>query len=103
MISTHTRETDPDAVTIDRKIPLWGVLSVVGGLLVQAVLVWNGQALQAAEIRHQSDQIQDLTQQVKAMAALMAAKDGIDIKQDLRIDELGRRVTALEGAKENRR
>lgn len=98
-----TRITDHEAVTIDRKIPLWGVLSVVGGLLVQAVLVWNGQALQAAEIRHQSDQIQDLTQQVKAMAAVMAAKDGIDIKQDLRIDELGRRVTSLEGAKENRR
>ena len=98
-----TRVTDPDAVTIDRKIPLWGVLSVVGGLLVQAVLVWNGQALQASEIRHQSEQIQDLTQQVKAMAALLAAKDGIDIKQDLRIDELGRRVTALEGTKENRR
>ncbi len=102
-MNASTRSTDPDAVTIDRKIPLWGVLCVVGGLLVQAVLVWNGQALQAAEIRHQSDQIQDLTQQVKAMAALMAAKDGIDIKQDLRIDELGRRVTALEGAKENRR
>ena len=97
------RADDPEGVTIDRKIPLWGVLSVVGGLLVQAVLVWNGQALQAAEIRHQSDQIQDLTQQVKAMAALMAAKDGIDIKQDLRIDEIGRRVTALEGSKENRR
>lgn len=99
---TTTRTSDPDAVTIDRKIPLWGVLSVVGGLLIQAVLVWNGQNLQASEIRHQSEQIQDLAQQVKGMSAQLSAKDGIDIKQDVRIDSVERRVTVLEEAKGRR-
>jgi len=97
------RSTDPDAVTIDRKVPLWGVLGVVGALLTQAVIVWNGQNLQASEIRHQSEQIQDLAQQVKGMSAQIAIKDGIDIKQDLRIGELDRRVTVLEEAKGGRR
>lgn len=102
MNAQHTRAEDPESITIDRKIPLWGVLSVVGGLLIQAVLVWNGQNLQASEIRHQSDQIQDLAQQVKAMAAQLQAKDGVDIKQDVRIGDLDRRVTSLEATKERR-
>lgn len=94
-----TRTGDPDGITIDRKIPLWGVLGVVGGLIVQGVLVWNGQSIQAAEMRHQSEQIQDLVTQVKAMTAQLAAKDGIDIEQNLRIGELNRRVTAIETAR----
>ena len=95
---TAIRAQDPDAVTIDRKIPLWGILTAAGAVLGQGLLLWNGQNLQAAEIRHQSEQIQDLAQQVKSMAAQIATKDGIDIKQDLRIDELNRRVTVLEEA-----
>lgn len=93
------RSTDPEGITIDRKIPLWGVLTLVGALVGQAILMWNGQNMQAQEMRHQSEQIQDLAQQVKAMATQLATKDGTDIGQNLRIDELGRRVGALEGAK----
>lgn len=96
---TASRATDPDGVTIDRKIPLWGVLCVVGALLGQGALVWNGQSLQAAEIHHQSDQIHKLSDQVEAMARQMQAKDAVDIKQDFRIDELERRVLAVEDRK----
>lgn len=97
-----TRRDDPEGVTIDRKIPLWGVLGVIGGLLAQAVVIWNAQNLQTAEIKHQSEQIQDLAAQVKAMAAQLNAKDGIDLKQDLRIESVEQRVTKLEAAKERR-
>ena len=93
------RSTDPEGITIDRKIPLWGVVCMAGALVGQAVLMWNGQNMQAAEMRHQSEQIQDLAQQVKAMATQLATKDGTDIGQNLRIDELSRRVVILETAK----
>lgn len=98
-----TRATDPNGVHIDRKIPLWGVLSVVGCLLGQAVVVWDGQRLQAAEIHHQSEQIADLTQQVKAMATQLATKETLDVEQNLRITGLERRVNTLETTREAHR
>jgi hypothetical protein len=93
-MSPH-RANDPEGMTIDRKIPLWGVLCVVGAFIGQGALVWNGQNLQAAELRHQSEQIHNLADQVK----LIAAKDAVDIKQDFRIDELERRILTVETAK----
>lgn len=97
-MATH-RATDNEGVTIDRKIPLWGVLCMAGALIGQAILMWNGQNMQAQEMRHQSEQIRDLAEQVKAMATQLATKDGTDIGQNLRIDELSRRVVILESAK----
>jgi len=99
MPAAHTRADDPEGVTIDRKIPLWGVLGVVVALIGQGILVWNGQNLQAAELRHQSEQIKNLADQVKGMASQLAAKDAIDIKQDFRLDELERRMLTVEQAK----
>jgi len=99
MNAQHIRADDPEAVTIDRKIPLWGIFSVIGAFCIQAVVVWNGQQLQASELRHQSEQIQELTTQVKAMASQLGAKDAIDVKQDFRIDELERRVLTIEQVK----
>jgi hypothetical protein len=96
---TPHRAGDPEGITIDRKIPLWGVACMGAALVGQAILMWNGQNMQAQEMRHQSEQIQDLAQQVKAMASQLATKDGTDIGQNLRIDELNRRVVILETAK----
>lgn len=96
---TSSRATDPEGMTIDRKIPLWGVVLIVAGFVGQGVLVWDGQNLQAAEIRHQSETITKLSDQVKAMSSQLVAKDAVDIKQDFRIDELERRVLTIETAK----
>jgi len=93
------RTDDPEGMTIDRKIPLWGVLSFAAFIVGQGLLLWNGQNLQAAELRHQSEQLHELTVQVKAMAAQLNTKDAIDVKQDLRIDELERRVLTVEQIK----
>jgi hypothetical protein len=98
MMATH-RATDSDGFIIERKIPLWGLLCMVGALVGQAILMWNGQQLGAQEMRHQSEQIQDLAQQVKAMTLQQATKDGTDVGQNLRIDELVRRVSTLETVK----
>jgi hypothetical protein len=92
----HTRADDPDGIKIDRTIPLWGILTLAGGLVGQAVLMWNAQTLQAAEIHHQSEQIQELAKQVSRLSEKFEAKEGVDREQDLRIGEISRRVTALE-------
>lgn len=99
---TPTRTSDHGSVTIERKIPLWSLLGVFGGLVVQGVLVWNGQNLQAAETRHQSEQIHELAEQVKTMAAQIAAKDAVDVGQDASIRDLARRVQAIEEARARR-
>ena len=98
-MNAQTRNTDPDGVTIDRKIPLWGVLCAAAMIFGQGVLLWKGQDLQAAELRHQSEQIHEMAGNVKAMAAQLSAKDAVDVKQDLRIDELERRVLTVEQVK----
>ena len=84
------------SITIDRKIPLWGILTVCGAILGQGALLWKGQELQAAQLTVQAERIKELTLEVKAMSASLASKDGKDITQDLQIESLSRRVTALE-------
>lgn len=90
-------------IQIDRKIPLWGVFGVIGAFVVQGALVWSAQQTQAVEMRYQSNQIADLAAQIKAMAEQMATKNGKDIEQDLRLNEMSRRLIILEGASQNRR
>lgn len=101
-----TRHTDHGSfdhgVTVDRKIPLWGILSMVAAIAAQAALVWSGQREQAVEMRHQSEQIRELAIQVKGLAGQLATKDSKDIEQDLRLNELSRRVLALETARGGR-
>lgn len=84
------------SITIDRKIPLWGIITVCGAILGQGVLLWKGQELQAAQLAVQAERIKDLTVEVKALGAALATKEGKDITQDLQIESLSRRVTALE-------
>jgi len=89
-------------ITIDRKIPLWGILGVCATIIGQAALVWSGQREQAVEMRHQAEQIKALALEVKGLGAQMATKDGKDIEQDLRINELSRRVLVIEGERVRR-
>lgn len=95
-MNSPTRAADPEGITIDRKIPLWGVLTAAGLIFGQGVMLWKGQDLQAAELRHQSEQIHEMAAQVKSMAEQLGKKDAVDVKQDLRIDELERRLLTME-------
>lgn len=90
------RQEDDDAIHIDRKIPLWGILSVAGAILGQAALVWSGQREQAIEMRHQAEKIQELTVEVKALAAQLSNKDAKDMDQDIRLGDIQRRLLAIE-------
>lgn len=98
----HGRADDPAGIKIDRTLPLWGILTCVGSFVIQAVLMWNAQTLQAAEIHHQSEQIQELAKQVSRLSEKFEAKEGVDRDQDLRIGEISRRVSVLEAGKGSR-
>lgn len=86
------------SITIDRKIPLWGIITVCLAIFGQGAMVWSGQREQAIEFRHQARKIEELTTEVKALSIALASKDGKDVAQDLQIEALGRRVTVLEAA-----
>jgi hypothetical protein len=91
-MSPPTRATDPEGITIDRKIPLWGILTAGAAFLVQAAVMWNGQSLQ-------TQQISDLTKKVDRMIDKQETKDGTDLKQDMQISAILQRLILIEGSK----
>lgn len=96
------RETDsmgldhPKPITIDRKIPLWGLLSVAGAIAGQSVLLWNGQQLQAQRLEDYGKQITALTVEVKELNSQLSVKASKDNEQDLRLNDHSRRLLLLE-------
>ncbi|RZJ12083.1 MAG: hypothetical protein EOP39_04660 [Rubrivivax sp.] len=87
-------------VTIDRKIPLWGMLTVAGAIIVQAILLWNGQQLQAQRLDDYGAKIVALTVEVKELNNQLSAKGSKDNEQDLRLNEYSRRLLLLEGERQ---
>lgn len=94
----ETRTSD-HTVTVDRKIPLWGILCVCGGLIGQGVLLWAGSREQAIESRYMAARIADLTLEVKALGTQIVDKNSKDLSQDGELKDLSRRVEALERRK----
>ena len=94
-------------VTIDRKIPIWGVLTVAGAIACaiggQAVLLWSGQQLQAQRLEDYGTKIVALTLEVKELNNQLSAKASKDNEQDLRLNEYSRRLLLLEGERYNAR
>lgn len=93
------RKTDAEAISIDRKIPLWGILTVVGAIVVQTVVFWNSMQLLAVQVAFQGKRAEDisvdvkgLTTDVKALSITLSSKDRVDQDQDRRIEDLERRL-----------
>lgn len=88
---------DAGRITIDRKIPLWGLLLMSGSIVGQAVLLWNGQQLQAQRLEDYGNKITALTAEVKELNAQLGLKASKDNEQDLRLNEYSRRLLLIEG------
>lgn len=91
-----SRREDPPGITIERKIPLWGILTAGAAFLVQAAVMWNGQNLQ-------TQQIADLTKKVDRLIDKQEAKESTDLKQDMQISAILQRLLLLEGVKGERK
>lgn len=92
--------TQPPRVTIDRKIPLWGVLGVCCAIAGQAILLWNGQQLQAQRLDDYGAKIVALTLELKELNSQLSAKASKDNEQDLRLNEYSRRLLLIEGERQ---
>lgn len=95
------RKTDGDALSIDRKIPLWGILTVVGAIVVQTVVFWNSMQLLVVQVAFQGKRAEDiaadvkgLTTDMKSLSITLSTKDRVDQDQDRRIEDLERRLNA---------
>lgn len=94
---SDTMPFDAGRITIDRKIPLWGLLLMSGSIVGQAVLLWNGQQLQAQRLEDYGLKILALTAEVKELNAQLGLKASKDNEQDLRLNEYSRRLLLIEG------
>lgn len=103
-----TNRTEDSAVVIKREIPLWGMISTIGVIVLQAALILqamrdqagelrSAQLVQAAEMKNIAAQLNGVQDGIRQASAYKAAAELADAKHDLSIEELRRRVSALEG------
>lgn len=76
-------------VKVTREIPLWGILTVVGGFVVNGVTMYYGQQELAKNVDRLSTDVRTLTIHINDMRA---DQRGLQVQ----IEGLERRVTALE-------
>ncbi|MGQ3051113.1 MAG: hypothetical protein ACT6S0_04955 [Roseateles sp.] len=76
---------------------MWGLLMMASAIAGQAILLWNGQQLQAQRLDDYGTKIVALTVEVKELNAQLSAKASKDNEQDLRLNEYSRRLLLLEG------
>ena len=91
-------------IRIVREIPLWGVVSlVITGIIVGASTFINqyyGQKELFILVQAQTVKISEMTDQLTKITVSLQGKDLKDLEHDLRLGDIGRRITTIE-AKEN--
>lgn len=92
----NQRAGDPAAVRIDRTIPLWGIILLVGSICGQAILLWQGQRDAQAEQKATGQKLQELTLVVKTMDDQSRQRETKDVLRDERIADHEKRITRIE-------
>jgi hypothetical protein len=92
----EVRMSDAAAITFDRKIPLWGILTLAGALIGQGVLLWSGAREAAIEQKHMGTRVEALTVEIKSLSNQVMDKNIKDLSQDGELKDMARRVEALE-------
>lgn len=91
------RQNDPP-VHIDRKIPLWGLLTALAIVAVQAVLMYIEQREQGVALRSIISTQSDTNKQLTEVAKELGNKNLKDVEHDLKLADLERRTAAIETA-----
>lgn len=79
-------------VKITREIPLWGILTVVGGLLAQSVHMYYSNM-------HQGQKLDEVVTEFRAMTVEMHRSNVRYGQMEYQISDLQRRIAALEARK----
>jgi hypothetical protein len=95
------RQTDPDNVVlpIDRRLPLWGILSALGMIAGQAALMYMTQREQAISLQQLVVANASLDTQLKELRAEVRGKEAKDYTHDAKLQELEMRLRIIETAK----
>lgn len=95
-----TRTNDPERFRIVREVPAWGVVTLIMTVAVfgggQAITLYFGQKEQGEAIGRLSLRVVELTTQVSRLAEEVAAKNLADVRHDMLIDDLRRRMAEIE-------
>lgn len=86
------RADDAVPIKVTRDIPLPWLITVVAGIVIQAVLTWQGQ-------QDQGKLIERLTVEVREMRALLGRGDVKFVEHDMKLADHERRIQAQEARK----
>ena len=95
----HTREsdhTDGQIVRIDRNVPVTWLLSGTVFVIAQAVLMWSGQRSLDEKVNNVVKSQDSIATDVKQINQNVQVISIESVKTSIKLDELQRRVTALE-------
>lgn len=94
------RATDGKQYKVVREVPAWSVFLLLASILTfgagQALALWVGQREQQRTLTELTSRVIELTTEVSRLTEKINGKDMADIRHDLRLDDLGRRITVLE-------
>jgi len=96
----HLRVSDPKQYRVVREVPVWGVVVLlVGGFVFaagQAIALYVGQREQQKSLIDLTSRVIELTVEVAKVTEKLNTKDVADVRHDLRLDDLSRRLANLE-------
>lgn len=100
----QTRAEDDPNVTasIDRKIPLWGVLCALAIVAGQAIAVYYGQQQQTRDISQIKSDVSDTRTDVRSALAEINKLTITNVEVKFRLTDLERRLVAVEAQQQQK-
>jgi hypothetical protein len=93
----HHRNDDSGPIKVTREIPLWGILTVIGAIAGQGILLWAGQREQSINLGTIGEQIKAQSVEIQRLSVAVGSKDLKDVEHDIKLDDLQRRLNKIEG------
>ena len=90
------RSSDNNPIKVDRTIPLWGILTVLGMGALQAVMMWNAQSRQADAIEALIGQVATANASINRLTVEIGSKNIKDVEHDMALKDLERRLNNVE-------
>lgn len=99
-MARHRSDDDSERVRIIREIPLWGVVTLIAGVISfgggQAISQFYGQREQEASLARMSRLLETMAKQLEMIQAEIKNKDIKDVQHDMSITDLYRRVDVID-------
>lgn len=94
---TPHRDTDNEAnLHINRTIPLWGIVTLLGMVALQAISLYYGQASQGEKIAGVQVSVTAINVKLDSVQVAQNKSDLKDLEHDFKITSLTNRIAALE-------